>query len=157
MFLPGESHGQRSLANHSPWGHKVRHNCATNFHFHRYNAFFILTKHLPYTVAVTLATVKLTHISFFFFTISQTDDAVLLSILALSYDTLPFFIKSRVFTLSLKRSILWLLYGMSKSPHHSWIWGPFSKISVTWTQAPQYCSSWFDNRVGCCCYCCLAA
>ena len=21
-FLPGESHGQRSLAGHSPWGHK---------------------------------------------------------------------------------------------------------------------------------------
>ena len=22
LFLPGESHGQRSLACHSPWGHK---------------------------------------------------------------------------------------------------------------------------------------
>ena len=22
MFLPGESHGQRSLAGYSPWGHK---------------------------------------------------------------------------------------------------------------------------------------
>ena len=22
VFLPGESHGQRSLANYSPWGHK---------------------------------------------------------------------------------------------------------------------------------------
>ena len=22
VFLPGESHGQRSLADHSPWGHK---------------------------------------------------------------------------------------------------------------------------------------
>ena len=22
LFLPGESHGQRSLAGHSPWGHK---------------------------------------------------------------------------------------------------------------------------------------
>ena len=22
IFLPGESHGQRSLAGHSPWGHK---------------------------------------------------------------------------------------------------------------------------------------
>ena len=22
VFLPGESHGQRSLAGHSPWGHK---------------------------------------------------------------------------------------------------------------------------------------
>ena len=26
VFLPGESHGQRSLRGHSPWGHKVRHN-----------------------------------------------------------------------------------------------------------------------------------
>ena len=23
VFLPGESHGQRSLAGYSPWGHKV--------------------------------------------------------------------------------------------------------------------------------------
>jgi len=26
VFLCGESHGQRSLAGCSPWGHKVRHN-----------------------------------------------------------------------------------------------------------------------------------
>ena len=26
VFLPGESHGQRSLADYSPWGRKVRHN-----------------------------------------------------------------------------------------------------------------------------------
>ena len=30
VFLPGESHGQRSLVGYSPWGHKrVRHNRAT--------------------------------------------------------------------------------------------------------------------------------
>ena len=30
-FLPGEFHGQRSLAGYSPWGHKrVRHDLATN-------------------------------------------------------------------------------------------------------------------------------
>ena len=29
VFLPGESHEQRSLAGYSPWGHKVRHNWAT--------------------------------------------------------------------------------------------------------------------------------
>ena len=30
VFLPGKSHGQRSLAGYSPWGHKsVRHNLAT--------------------------------------------------------------------------------------------------------------------------------
>ena len=26
VFLPGKSHGQRSLAGHSPWSHRVRHN-----------------------------------------------------------------------------------------------------------------------------------
>ena len=25
VFLPGESHGQRSLMGYSPWGHRVRH------------------------------------------------------------------------------------------------------------------------------------
>ena len=30
VFLPGKSHGQRSLVDYSPWGHKrVRHNLAT--------------------------------------------------------------------------------------------------------------------------------
>ena len=29
VFLPGGSHGQRSLAGYSPWGHKVRHDWAT--------------------------------------------------------------------------------------------------------------------------------
>ena len=30
VFLPGKSHGQRSLADYSPWGHKrVRHHWAT--------------------------------------------------------------------------------------------------------------------------------
>ena len=30
VFLPGKSHGQRSLAGYSPWGHKrVRHDIAT--------------------------------------------------------------------------------------------------------------------------------
>ena len=32
-FLPGKSHGQRSLVGHSLWGHRVRHNGAhTNTH-----------------------------------------------------------------------------------------------------------------------------
>ena len=30
IFLPGESHGQRSLVGYSPWDHRVRHNSATN-------------------------------------------------------------------------------------------------------------------------------
>ena len=29
IFLPGESHGQRSLMSYSPWGHTVRHNEVT--------------------------------------------------------------------------------------------------------------------------------
>ena len=29
VFLPGESHGQRSLAGYGPWGHRVRHDLAT--------------------------------------------------------------------------------------------------------------------------------
>ena len=28
-FLPGKSHGQRSLVGYSPWSHKIRHNLAT--------------------------------------------------------------------------------------------------------------------------------
>ena len=33
VFLPGKSHGQRSLVGYSPWGSKVRHNWATSFPF----------------------------------------------------------------------------------------------------------------------------
>ena len=29
VFLPGKSHGQRSLVGYSPWGHRVRHDLAT--------------------------------------------------------------------------------------------------------------------------------
>ena len=30
VFLPGESHGQRSLAGYCPWGHRVGHGWLTN-------------------------------------------------------------------------------------------------------------------------------
>ena len=30
VFLPGESHGQRSLVGYSPWGHSVRYDWVTN-------------------------------------------------------------------------------------------------------------------------------
>ena len=33
VFLPGELHGQRSLASYSPWGHRVRHDSATFTHY----------------------------------------------------------------------------------------------------------------------------
>ena len=32
VFLPGEFHGQRNLADYSPQGHRVRHDRATNTH-----------------------------------------------------------------------------------------------------------------------------
>ena len=32
VFLPGETHGQRSLAGYSPWGYRVRHNWSTVTH-----------------------------------------------------------------------------------------------------------------------------
>ena len=35
IFVPGKSHGQRSLAGYSPWGHKrARHDSVTNHHHH---------------------------------------------------------------------------------------------------------------------------
>ena len=36
VFLPGESHGQRSLASYSPWGCRVGHDWATNRHTFTY-------------------------------------------------------------------------------------------------------------------------
>ena len=32
VFLPGKSHGWRSLVGYTPWGHRVRHYWATNTH-----------------------------------------------------------------------------------------------------------------------------
>ena len=33
VFLPGKSHGQRSLADYNPWGHKrIRHNLVNKQH-----------------------------------------------------------------------------------------------------------------------------
>ena len=34
LFLPGESHGQRSLAGYSPWGLGVGHSAHTRTHAH---------------------------------------------------------------------------------------------------------------------------
>ena len=36
VFLPGESHGQRSLAGYSPWGHKELDVTEQLFHFNIY-------------------------------------------------------------------------------------------------------------------------
>ena len=47
-FLPGESHGQKSLAGYSPWGRRVRHDWATErTHTHRH-IFIIRTFHRRY-------------------------------------------------------------------------------------------------------------
>ena len=46
VFLPGKSHGQRSLAGYSPWGRQVGHNWATE-HTH--------THSLTWTVARCIA------------------------------------------------------------------------------------------------------
>ena len=32
VFLPRESHGQRSLVSYSPWGQRVRYDSVTNTH-----------------------------------------------------------------------------------------------------------------------------
>ena len=34
VFLPGESHGQRSLGGHSPWGRRVGHDYSDLAHMH---------------------------------------------------------------------------------------------------------------------------
>ena len=36
VFLPGESHGQRSLVGYSPWVHRVGHDWVTNIHTHEF-------------------------------------------------------------------------------------------------------------------------
>ena len=46
VFLPGESHGQRSLGGYSPWGHKrVRHDLATE-NTHVYQEQWMKTKYI---------------------------------------------------------------------------------------------------------------
>ena len=40
VFLPGESHGQRSLVGYSPWGHRVRHDST---HTHIVYSVFVLS------------------------------------------------------------------------------------------------------------------
>ena len=50
VFLPGGSHGQRSLVGYSPWNHRVRHDWATNTFtrflslFMSYETYFLLYK-----------------------------------------------------------------------------------------------------------------
>ena len=41
VFLPGKSHGQRSLVGYSPWSCRVRYNWATNIHTENWVALMI--------------------------------------------------------------------------------------------------------------------
>ena len=43
ISLAGEFQGQRSLVSYSPWGHRVRHNRATNTHIHQTYWSIVLT------------------------------------------------------------------------------------------------------------------
>ena len=48
LFLPGEFHGQRSLAGYSPWGRKELNTLATNtstFHFHPFQEHVVGNRH----------------------------------------------------------------------------------------------------------------
>ena len=51
VFLPGKSHGLRSLADYSPWGHK-KSNTHTHTHTHRHTAPTVNKKRsiLKYTI-----------------------------------------------------------------------------------------------------------
>ena len=52
LFLPGEFHGQRSLAGYSPRGHKELDTLATNtstFHFHPFQEHVVGNRHSGWT------------------------------------------------------------------------------------------------------------
>ena len=120
---------------------------------HNFNAFSILTKHLLYTVAVTLQfevqQQKLAQISFSFFTNLQMEDSFLLYILANSaYNFFLCLLSQELAHFHLKEA----LYGFSLAYlncqlHYSCASGPLlSKIRVTWTQALWYFGSWSDSE-----------
>ena len=44
VFLPGQSHGQRSLVGYSPWGHRVRHDWSNLACTHNYSFNFLFTE-----------------------------------------------------------------------------------------------------------------
>ena len=51
VFLPGESHRQRSLAGYSPWGHKSRTRLSALSHPRDPATYTTKTKHPPVTLA----------------------------------------------------------------------------------------------------------
>ena len=90
IFLPGKFHGQKSLAGYNPWDSKesgttehthcnksyvnlISLSLSQNIILYKFNAFSILTKHLPCTMAIIFVvwgTRAKPGICFFFFTIS---------------------------------------------------------------------------------------
>ena len=53
VFLPGKSHGQRSLVGYSPWGCRVRHDWATSLSF-----FLLFTFTLEFGVVIIYVNLK---------------------------------------------------------------------------------------------------
>ena len=51
VFLPGKSHGQRSLVGYSPWGCRVRHDWVTNTHTHTEQCNMII-KHIESIIRI---------------------------------------------------------------------------------------------------------
>ena len=47
VFLPGESHGQRSLVGYSPWGHRVGHDWSDWAHTHRVVQYILRAYFIP--------------------------------------------------------------------------------------------------------------
>ena len=41
VFLPGKSHGQRSLVGYSPWDHRIRHDWAQHTHTHSWKYIWV--------------------------------------------------------------------------------------------------------------------
>ena len=66
VFLPGESHGHRTLAGHSPWGRNtVRHDWATEH--------LILAQHLDYPKCCWIISIKMVNLYHFLFIKSSSD------------------------------------------------------------------------------------
>ena len=65
VFLPGESHGRRSLVGRSPWDHRVGHNWATSLHIRTYIyillkiSFPVLVYHLHGILSIVLSVFSL--------------------------------------------------------------------------------------------------
>ena len=50
IFLPGKSHGQRSLLGYSPRGHRVRHDLATKPQLNTNEIYFLIQKKVQWSM-----------------------------------------------------------------------------------------------------------